>query len=586
MPEKHKLTPMKMDLASLPTPKLARFLHEERPWWRLTTHRLLLERQDAAAVPLLREILDGMRLPTGASPQTKVHAAWLLDSMIYLDEPRLHRLLVDNHPRVRENAVKLAELRLAKSKPLQDRLLVMEADADPRVRCQVALSLGEWDDDRIVAALAHIALAGGEDRWTRLAIASALVPPEDEEAVKPVSPRAFPLLQAIVQAPPFAKLSGARQASLLHEFASLMLNEPVGIKPAVIAQELRQPRLQLALLSGFAEGLARKNVRLDDYFFKAFPNPNNPTLEWLRGFFGQTASMAADSKADAADRLAAIRLFAHLSWTWSEKALPGLLTDTNQDIRLAAVRALAQQRDPVVAGVLMKDWRGYTPALRREVTEAMFRSPERMLVLLGEIDAKRVRPADLDALRTRQLLAHKQPNIRVLAEKLLRGNLPADRQEVLKKYQDSLAMAGDAKRGLEIFKKNCATCHRVAGVGLDVGPDIADTRTKTLSALLTDILSPNQAIDNNYVNYLLTTTDGKSLSGIVVSETSTSVTLKRAEGQSDTILRSQIDELQSSGVSLMPEGLEKTISVAEMADLLSFLKNWRYLDGSVPTGSR
>ena len=58
--------------------------------------------------------------------------------------------------------------------------------------------------------------------------------------------------------------------------------------------------------------------------------------------------------------------------------------------------------------------------------------------------------------------------------------------------------------------------------------------------------------------------------------------LRRAEGQSDTVLRQDIDEIQSSGVSLMPDGLEKAITVAEMADLLLFLKNWCYLDGTVP----
>jgi putative heme-binding domain-containing protein len=182
------------------------------------------------------------------------------------------------------------------------------------------------------------------------------------------------------------------------------------------------------------------------------------------------------------------------------------------------------------------------------------------------------------------LINHPSPNIRTLATKLLRESLPADRGEVLKKYEVALAMAGDAKRGQEIFKKNCATCHRVAGIGIDVGPDIADTRTKTLSALLTDIIVPNQAIDNNYVNYVVSTKDGKTLTGIIASETASSLTIKRAEGQTDVILRSEIEELQSTGLSLMPEGLEKTITVMEMADLLSFLKNWRYLDGSVPTG--
>ena len=145
-----------------------------------------------------------------------------------------------------------------------------------------------------------------------------------------------------------------------------------------------------------------------------------------------------------------------------------------------------------------------------------------------------------------------------------------------------LKIKGDPERGREIFKKNCATCHRVAGIGIDVGPDIADSRTKTLRRLLVDILNPNQAIDNNYINYLVTTKAGKSLTGIITAETASSITLRRAEGQSDLVLRQDIDTIESSGVSLMPEGLEKAISVAEMADLLVFLKNWRYLDGAVP----
>ncbi|MCI0684874.1 MAG: HEAT repeat domain-containing protein [Gemmataceae bacterium] len=571
-------TPMGIGLAKLSTAELSELLDHDLPWWRTTVHRLLLERQDVAAVEPLRKHLAS---PTA---QTRVHAAYLLDSLIYLDEERLLKLLGDRHPRVRENAVKLAEVRLARSPELQDRLIALAADPDPRVRCQVALALGEWDSERVVAPLARIAVAG-DDVWTRLAVASAVVAPEDPEVDKPRVSRAVPVLEAVLRSPEFRKLPAARRLPVIQDFAGLAAAEPVGFKMALLANELGERSLQLALLEGFANGLARKGIRLDDYFVKASPNPNDPVLEWFREFLGVVQRDAADPKADATVRLAAIRLLSRVSWPVAAKSLPGLLAeDVPQEVRLAAVRALALHSDKAAPALLMKDWRSYTPALRREVTEAMFRSPDRILVFLGEIDAKRVRPGDLDALRTRQLLKHRQPNIRVLADRLLRDNLPADRQEILKKYQDALGMKGDAKRGQEIFKKNCATCHRVAGVGIDVGPDIADTRTKTLSALLTDILVPNQAIDNNYVNYVLSTRDGKTLTGIVVAETASSLTLKRAEGQGDVILRSQIEELQSTGVSLMPDGLEKNITVADMADLLDFLKNWRYLDGSVPFG--
>jgi putative heme-binding domain-containing protein len=113
-----------------------------------------------------------------------------------------------------------------------------------------------------------------------------------------------------------------------------------------------------------------------------------------------------------------------------------------------------------------------------------------------------------------------------------------------------------------------------------VGPNIADVeRTKTAEALLTDILNPNAAIDANYINYVVTLKNGKELTGLIAAESASSLTLKRAENQTETVLRQDVDEVRSTGLSLMPEGLEKQITVEEMADLLHFLKNWRYLDG-------
>src|SRR5262249_50030559 len=143
---------------------------------------------------------------------------------------------------------------------------------------------------------------------------------------------------------------------------------------------------------------------------------------------------------------------------------------------------------------------------------------------------------------------------------------------------------GEVKRGQEVFRQNCASCHRVAGIGTVTGPDISDTRTKTAEALLNDILAPNAAIDANYLNYQVTTKSGKLITGLISAETASSVALSRGEGQTDVVLRQDIDEIRSTGQSLMPEGLEKNITVEQMADLLAFLKNWRYLDGAVPLG--
>lgn len=123
-------------------------------------------------------------------------------------------------------------------------------------------------------------------------------------------------------------------------------------------------------------------------------------------------------------------------------------------------------------------------------------------------------------------------------------------------------------------------------MGVNVGPDIGDTRDKTPQYLLTAILDPNRAVDNNYFGYAVATQDGKVRTGILAAVTPTSITLKQAEGKTETILREEIEDLRATGQSFMPVGFEKNLSVAEMADLVSFLKNWRYLDGAVPLGGR
>jgi putative heme-binding domain-containing protein len=226
--------------------------------------------------------------------------------------------------------------------------------------------------------------------------------------------------------------------------------------------------------------------------------------------------------------------------------------------------------------------------VRREVTEAMLRQPDRALYLLGEMEARRVAPRDLDALSQNRLIRHGRADVRARAQKVLRDSLPEERKKVLERYRRALTLKGEALRGREVFRQHCATCHQVAGVGTVVGPDISDTRTKTPEALLQDILNPNAAIDANYVSYTVITKRGREITGLIAAESASSITLRRAEGQTDTVLRQDVEEVRSSGVSLMPEGFEKLISVEQMADLIAFLKNWRYLDGETPakTGGR
>src|SRR5262249_26293503 len=131
--------------------------------------------------------------------------------------------------------------------------------------------------------------------------------------------------------------------------------------------------------------------------------------------------------------------------------------DPVQEVRLAAVRAIAAHGQDEAVNLLLKSWKSYTPALRREVIEALLRQPKWTLALLKEIEADRVKPGDIDALRAKQLLAHPNGEVRGLARRLLQDSLPADRKQVLARYQPALKRKGNANQGREVFKKNCGT---------------------------------------------------------------------------------------------------------------------------------
>ncbi len=134
-----------------------------------------------------------------------------------------------------------------------------------------------------------------------------------------------------------------------------------------------------------------------------------------------------------------------------------------------------------------------------------------------------------------------------------------------------LALEGDADRGKLPFKKVCAACHKVEGVGHEIGPNLATIKNRGAEALLVNMLDPSREVNPQFVNYVLLTDDGRQMTGMIAAETATSVTLKRGEDAGDTVLRINIDQLASTGLSLMPEGVEKQLTRQEMADLIAYL---------------
>jgi putative heme-binding domain-containing protein len=123
-----------------------------------------------------------------------------------------------------------------------------------------------------------------------------------------------------------------------------------------------------------------------------------------------------------------------------------------------------------------------------------------------------------------------------------------------------------------VYLDQCAKCHQLQGQGYAVGADLTTANTRTDETILSDVLEPSGQITVGYQNYTVVTEDGRIFTGVLAAETATSITLRKEEGVEQTILRQEIDEMEASSISMMPEGLEKEVSPQDVADLLGYLR--------------
>lgn len=148
-----------------------------------------------------------------------------------------------------------------------------------------------------------------------------------------------------------------------------------------------------------------------------------------------------------------------------------------------------------------------------------------------------------------------------------------DRAKVIKEYGDIQKLDGDAKRGQAQFQLLCATCHRLRGLGNEVGPDLAMVANKPVDWLLTAILDPSQAIEARYRPWTIRLNSGDDISGIITAETANNLVLRMAGGVDQTVLRTDIKSVAPQNVSLMPTGFESALNSQAMADLIAWLRN-------------
>jgi len=192
--------------------------------------------------------------------------------------------------------------------------------------------------------------------------------------------------------------------------------------------------------------------------------------------------------------------------------------------------------------------------------------------ILEFLQKENVRITTLQPAQVSRLGNYPSPKVREIARKLGGQGMTEDRQKVFKDYHDEALAGGDATQGKAVFEKNCSTCHEVGGIGHAVGPNLAAMVNRGAEAVLYNVIAPNAEVDPRFLEYVVLTNDGQVMSGVIAGETSTAVTLRGPEDKTTTILRVDVDDIHTTGKSLMPEGFEKTIDKKAMANLITFLQ--------------
>ncbi len=542
--------------ASRATEALVSDLQSDHSWRRDTAFRLLLERAEVSSVPALERVLLDARSPPG-----EVMAAYLLEHLRRLAPRHLLPLLRSPDAGVREVALELAAPRLGGDEDLARAVTSLSADPDPRVRFACALALGEMEAAKATdEALAEIARRGAGDRWTRAAVISSA---RGREAA---------LLEKLLARPRVAADAG--ELALIQDLAraggSSGPNEELGAMAGrLLVKESSDGEVwPFALLVGLTRAVLKplELVRED-------APASAVSLERWNELVDRARRIASDPTALTAARLLAIELLGLAAPPGTRQTLAQLIETAHPpDLQLAAVRALGRTGDGAGAMLRALERWPYWPAAVRETVLAQFIADANFaagLLLLVEQEA--IAAASLSIEARKHLLPHRDDSVRGRAKTLFAA-VERDRMKVLEAYRPALELRGNPESGRAVFRGLCAPCHRLEREGIDVGPDLFGVRDQEKETLLLHIIVPNREIPSGFEATVVITNEGETLIGWVTSETRASITIRQKGGLERTLLRDDVVSITVSSVSLMPEGLEATLSLQGMADVLAYLR--------------
>ncbi len=557
-------------LSELESPELVSMLESPNGWLRDRVDQMLWWNHHAAKSESNRQgptpddsVIARLRQLVGESksPLARMHALCLLEGLDALTGDLVLVGLSDDHPRVRENAIRIAE-----SLPLQSVAASLEPlsrDRDAGVRMQLALSLGQWSEPEAGRLLATLLSDYGEDPWIASAVFSS----------------SLPHLATLSQQ--LATESSDHHRLVVRQLLQIAL----GADERVAIAQLLTPALaeradpldvsEARLLTLFLDVLDSNKTTVNE-LIAAGDQPDD--LWRLLARLDGVVTMAAESVAQSSDdpaRVVAVAALMTRRGEYRDMGMSLLETQIGQATSEPRFQMILDELraggNPRVPEILFDNWLRWSPGFRMAAIDVLLSRQAWTFALIDEIESQRIDPTDIGPARRMQLLNHREAKIKQLAGELFQPS-QTTRSTLVARYRGVLELAGDADRGLAVYKKVCASCHRSGELGHQVGPDLKSVVDHSPEKLLTNILDPNLDIQPGYQAYGCLLQDGELIFGLIASENATGIVFKMTDGRTRTVLRKEIDVLKNTGISLMPENLESLMTEQDLADVITLLR--------------
>jgi putative heme-binding domain-containing protein len=573
------------DLAQSSEDELLKLLESANVYDREIAQRLLTERGSAS----ISHKLEALVLDEKKSRTARMHGLWARVSSGPL-QPDFHsRLLTHADPVLRSWGVRAAGNMGEVEKSIQADVLKLARDPSPDVRLQVAIAARKIKDVDPLAVLCDVQLYSHRDVLIPHIVWQNLQPLLEDRQVEfarrlekfngtnsgfsQLIPRAIERILASPKA-------DARTVAILLE--SCVDDGDTREALGFLAERFRERDMPAKLEADLRKELSKV---LNE---RAMDGHDRLHFDYLvllaylgdKDCLQETRRIATQNSFGDDLRIAALEALLFLdpkdaTHPLVEKLLTRNDADNSVAFRGKLLDLLDDRDDPALAPIILNSYANLAPELKPRAIELLTERPTWSTPLLAAIESKQIPTSALNVNQLRRLQKSKDPAIAARVKALfgtIRDRRSPQRERIVEQTKKLVhTTPGDPVAGQAVFSKLCGQCHKIFGVGQEVGPDITANGRNDFDQLLSNVLDPSLVIGPGYQATTVATTDGRVLTGLLAEDGKERIILKIQGGKVETIPRDQIDEIKTSALSLMPEEVEKQFSPQELADLFAFL---------------